>query len=124
MSQPTEQQVMEALSKVNDPELHRDLVSLDMVKDLRIEPEGKVSLRVDLTTPACPMKDRIREDVEAAVRAVPGVKEVNLTFGAQVRRAQREAETLIPQVKHVILVGAGKGGVGKSTVAQIGRAHV
>lgn len=117
MSQPTEQQVMEALSKVNDPELHRDLVSLDMVKDLRIEPEGKVSLRVDLTTPACPMKDRIREDVEAAVRAVPGVKEVNLTFGAQVRRAQREAETLIPQVKHVILVGAGKGGVGKSTVA-------
>lgn len=117
MSQPSERQVMEALSKVNDPELHRDLVSLNMVQDVRIEPEGKVSLRVDLTTPACPMKDRIRGDVESALRAIPGVREVDLSFGAQVRRAQREAESLLPQVKHVILVGAGKGGVGKSTVA-------
>src|SRR5690606_5722909 len=117
MSNPTEKQVMEALSKVNDPEHHRDLVSLNMVQDLRIEPGGKVSLRVDLTTPACPMKDRIRVDVEAAILALPGVKEVDLRFGAQVRRAQREAKELLPEVKHVILVGAGKGGVGKSTVA-------
>lgn len=117
MSQPTEREIMDALSKVNDPELHRDLVSLQMVQDVRIEPGGKVSLRVDLTTPACPMKDRIRDDVETALRAVPGVKEIDLQFGAQVRRAQRDAQALLPGVKNVILVGAGKGGVGKSTVA-------
>ncbi|HLV61476.1 MAG TPA: iron-sulfur cluster assembly protein, partial [Fredinandcohnia sp.] len=70
MSQPTEREILEALSRVQDPELHRDLVSLQMVQDVRVEPGGKVSLRVDLTTPACPMKDRIREDVEAALRAV------------------------------------------------------
>jgi ATP-binding protein involved in chromosome partitioning len=116
MSQPTERQVMEALSRVEDPELHRDLVSLNMVQDVRIE-GGRVSLRVDLTTPACPLKDRIRADVEAALRAIPGVTDVELSFGARMRRAHAQAEGLLPHVKHVILVGAGKGGVGKSTTA-------
>lgn len=116
MSQPTVEKVMEALSRVEDPELHRDLVSLNMVQDVRVE-GGRVSLQVNLTTPACPLRDRIRADVEAALRAIPGVTEIELRIGAQVRRAQRQADGLLPQVKNVVLVGAGKGGVGKSTVA-------
>src|SRR5690606_23610669 len=116
VSQPTVEKVMEALSRVEDPELHRDLVSLNMVQDVRVE-GGRVSLQVNLTTPACPLRDRIRADVEAALRAIPGVTEIELRFGAQVRRAQRQADGLLPQVKNVVLVGAGKGGVGKSTVA-------
>jgi ATP-binding protein involved in chromosome partitioning len=105
-----------ALRKVMDPELHRDLVSLGMIKDLKVEGET-VSLRVELTTPACPLKDSIGRDVEAALRAA-GAKRVELHWGAQVRSAPGVAESaLTPGVKNIILVGAGKGGVGKSTVA-------
>lgn len=117
MSKPTERDVMEALSQVNDPELHRDLVSLNMVQDVRIDADGGVKLRIDLTTPACPMKDRIRGDVEAAVRAIPGVSGVDVEFGSQVRVGKQQQEGFLPGVKNVILVGAGKGGVGKSTVS-------
>lgn len=117
MSQLSERDVMAALSKVNDPELHRDLVSLGMVQNVRIT-DGTVKLRIDLTTPACPMKDRIKADVEGALLAVPGVKAVELEWGSQVRRSSKGAQgDFIPGVKNVILVGAGKGGVGKSTVA-------
>lgn len=117
MSQVTEQQVMDALSRVNDPELHRDLVSLGMVQNVRIDADGAVRLRIDLTTPACPLKGKIQSDVEQAIRGIPGVSGVDVEFGAQVRKAQREMGALLPGVKNVILVGAGKGGVGKSTVA-------
>ncbi len=118
MSQLTEREVMAALSKVNDPELHKDLVSLNMVQDVRLLPGGAIKLRIDLTTPACPMKGKIQGDVEAALRALPSVTEVEVEWGAQVRRgAQQSKGSFIPGVKNVILVGAGKGGVGKSTVA-------
>lgn len=118
MRQPTERDVMEALSKVNDPELHRDLVTLKMVQNVRVDADGGVKLRIDLTTPACPMKGRIQSDVEAALRAIPGVTGVDLEWGAQVRAApQRDPSGFLPGVKNVVLVGAGKGGVGKSTVA-------
>lgn len=118
MSQVTERDVLQALSRVNDPELHRDLVSLNMVQNVRVE-GGTIRLRIDLTTPACPLKGRIQQDVEAALRALPGVESVELEWGAQVRRgrAREKGVDLIPGVKHVILCGAGKGGVGKSTVA-------
>ncbi len=107
---------LEALRKVMDPELHRDLVSLGMVKDLRVEGDA-VRVRVELTTPACPLKDTIGRDVEAALRGV-GFKRVEISWGAQVRAAPGAAEGgLTPGVKNIILVGAGKGGVGKSTVA-------
>lgn len=117
MSQVTERHVMDALSKVNDPELHRDLVSLGMVQNVRIGDGGAVALRIDLTTPACPLKGKIQQDVEAAVRAIPGVSSVEVEFGAQVRKAQRQQGDFLPGVKNIVLVGAGKGGVGKSTVA-------
>jgi ATP-binding protein involved in chromosome partitioning len=105
-----------ALRKVMDPELHRDLVSLGMVKDLQVDGEA-VKLEIELTTPACPLKDTMGRDVEAALRAA-GAKRVELRWGARVRSAPGVAEGgLTPGVKNVILVGAGKGGVGKSTVA-------
>jgi ATP-binding protein involved in chromosome partitioning len=107
---------LEALKKVNDPELHRDLVGLGMIKDLVVEGTA-VSLKVELTTPACPLKDTISKDVEAALRGA-GASAVKITWGAQVRSAPGvAAASLTPGVKNIILVGAGKGGVGKSTVA-------
>ncbi|WP_221088182.1 Mrp/NBP35 family ATP-binding protein [Deinococcus aquaedulcis] len=104
--------VLSALSTVNDPELHRDLVSLGMIEQVQIE-AGAVHVKVNLTTPACPLKGQIESDVRAAVLTVPGVQTVNVTFGATVRAAQ----PALPGVKHVVLVGSGKGGVGKSSVA-------
>jgi ATP-binding protein involved in chromosome partitioning len=106
---------LEALRKVIDPELHRDLVSLGMVKDLVVD-GAAVSLKVELTTPACPLKDTIGKDVEAALRAV-GASSVKIAWGAQVRAMPGAQGQLAPGVKNIILVGAGKGGVGKSTVA-------
>ena len=107
---------LQALKKVIDPELRRDLVSLGMVKDLAVDGET-VRLKVELTTPACPLKDTIGKDVKAALEGA-GFKRVELTWGAQVRSAPGVAQAqLTPGVKNIILVGAGKGGVGKSTVA-------
>jgi len=107
---------LQALTKVIDPELRRDLVSLGMVKDLAVDGET-VRLKVELTTPACPLKDTIGKDVKAALEGA-GFKRVELTWGAQVRSAPGVAQAqLTPGVKNIILVGAGKGGVGKSTVA-------
>lgn len=114
----TEASILAALRLVNDPELHKDLVTLDMVKDLRIDGD-RVMLKVELTTPACPLKDKIEGDVRAALLAVPGVKAVEVAWGAQVRSSSGKAPQgdLVPGVKNIVLVGAGKGGVGKSTVA-------
>ncbi len=110
------QTALEALKKVMDPELHRDIVSLGMVKDLRVE-NGAVRLKVELTTPACPLRDTIGKDVEGALRGA-GASSVSIAWGAQVRGAPGVAEAaLTPGVKNIVLVGAGKGGVGKSTVA-------
>ncbi len=105
-----------ALKKVIDPELRRDLVSLGMVKDLAVDGDA-VRLKVELTTPACPLKDVIGRDVKAALEGA-GFKRVDLVWGAQVRSAPGVAHgQLTPGVKNIVLVGAGKGGVGKSTVA-------
>jgi ATP-binding protein involved in chromosome partitioning len=107
---------LEALRKVLDPELRRDLVSLGMVKDLSVEGDA-VKLKVELTTPACPLKDTIGKDVTAALQGA-GFRRVEIGWGAQVRSAPGVAQSqLTPGVKNIILVGAGKGGVGKSTVA-------
>ena len=103
----------EALRTVNDPELHRDLVSLGMVKDVSVE-GGRVDIAIDLTTPACPLKGKIEGDVRAAVARIPGVERVDISFGSQVRAA---AQSELPGVKHIVAIGSGKGGVGKSTVA-------
>ncbi len=106
------------MSKVIDPELHIDIVRAGMVKDLRID-GGKILLKVELTTPACPMKAQIEKDAEAALKGVPGLESFKIEWGAKVRPAPQgtSKDSLLPGVKNVVLVGAGKGGVGKSTVA-------
>ncbi len=111
----TEEAIRDALSAVMDPELNQDLVSLGMVGSLSIQ-DDLVSLRIDLTTPACPLKDKIESDVRAALNPL-GIAQLDLTFGAQVRSQAGGQKPLLPGIKNVIAVGAGKGGVGKSTVA-------
>ena len=111
--------VLEALKVVQDPDLHRDIVSLGFIKDLNID-RGDVSFTIELTTPACPVKDQMRDQARAAVMAVPGVTGVNVNMTASVRAAGIGGEggrAPIPGVKNIIAVGAGKGGVGKTTVA-------
>ncbi|ATB39600.1 Mrp/NBP35 family ATP-binding protein [Cystobacter fuscus] len=117
----SERDILAAMSKVMDPELHIDLVKAGMVKDVRVEGD-KAKLKIELTTPACPMKGKIQADAEAALKQVPGLKTFDIEWGAQVRSAPAgmggpQGQALLPQVKNVILVGAGKGGVGKSTVS-------
>ncbi|MCL4730226.1 MAG: ATP-binding protein, partial [Planctomycetes bacterium] len=112
----TEADVKAALKGVQDPDLHRDLVELGMVKDIRVS-AGSIELTVELTTPACPLKDKIAADVTAALKTRLGVREVNVNMTANTARLQKTAVDLIPGVRNVIFVGSGKGGVGKSTVA-------
>ena len=112
---------MGQLKKVQDPELHQDLVTLNMVKQVQIA-DGQVCITIELTTPACPMKDRIRNDVIAAVRELGDpIKQVEIRFTADVKKApsaeNAAANNPLPTVKHIVAVGAGKGGVGKSTVS-------
>jgi ATP-binding protein involved in chromosome partitioning len=108
-------QVMAALRTVQDPELFKDIVTLNMVKDVRLDGDH-VYINVELTTPACPRKETIQRDVEAALHK-PGASQVTLEFSANTRGAAGPKRDVLPQVKNVIAVGAGKGGVGKSTVA-------
>ncbi|WP_028457994.1 iron-sulfur cluster carrier protein ApbC [Chloroflexus sp. Y-396-1] len=113
----SEEQILAALRQVQEPELGGDLVSRQMVKHIAIC-DGIVRCTIELTTPACPLKDQIRAEAEAAVQAVPGVKEVHIDFTANVRRpAGIPEQAAIPGVANVVAVAAGKGGVGKSTVA-------
>ncbi len=110
---PNEAAVLEALSQVQEPELHKDLVSLGMVKDLAIS-GGKVSFTLELTTPACPLRDRIEREATEAVRSVEGVSEVALKFSANVPRSRGLIDR---PIRNTVAVGSGKGGVGKSTIA-------
>jgi ATP-binding protein involved in chromosome partitioning len=110
----TVEQVLAALGKVNDPEIHKDLVALGMVKDVAIS-GGDVAFTIELTTPACPLKAIIQQDAEAAVRTIPGVSGVSITWSAQVRNPV--SATSLPGIKNTVAIGSGKGGVGKSTVA-------
>ena len=111
--------VLDALKVVQDPDLHKDIVTLGFIKDLTIN-SGRVSFAIELTTPACPVKDLMRDQAHAAVSALPGVTAVDITMTASVRQTGVGGEggrAPIPGVKNVIAVGAGKGGVGKTTVA-------
>src|SRR5262245_47016059 len=118
MNTVSQENILAALGKVQDPELHRDIVSLGMVKNLAVS-DGNVSFTVELTTPACPLRETIENDCKKVLAQVPGVSSLEIKFGAQVRGSKAGAgqTDLLPTVKNVVLVAAGKGGVGKSTVA-------
>ena len=124
MAEITELQIMNALKNVHDPEIHRSIVELNMVRDLKIR-NGKVGFTLALTIPECPLRDQIAMEAKQTVLSLPGVSEVEVKLGAM-NEAERQA-ILHPkqekpslaknnQIKHVIAVMSGKGGVGKSLV--------
>jgi len=113
MSGVTKAQVLVALSKVMDPEIQKDLVSLKMIKDIEIT-GSQVNFTVELTTPACPLRNQIQNDAKNAVLALDGVDEVNVKMGARVQADEKIKDL---SIKNIIAVGSGKGGVGKSTIA-------
>src|SRR5512138_2868489 len=112
----TEKDVLGALSKVQEPELHRDLVSLGMVKNIAID-KGKVSLTIVLTTPACPLTDVMEQQAKAAVQQLPGVKQVDVQWESNVPSDGRIMGQMNLPLRNTIAISSGKGGVGKSTVA-------
>lgn len=112
----TKESVMTALSKVQEPELHKDLVTLNMIRDLEIE-GNKVKFTVMLTTPACPLRGQIEKETKQAVMSVGGVESVEVKLSSDIPNDGRMRGLVNTTIKNAIAVGSGKGGVGKSTVS-------
>jgi len=110
------QGILAALSRVQEPELHRDLVSLGMIKDLTFE-RGRAAFTIELTTPACPLRDQIVREARQAVEAVPGVQQVEVRTTSNVRSDGRARGLISMPIRNAVAVASGKGGVGKTTVA-------
>ncbi len=116
MTEVTESAVLDALRTVQDPDLHRDIVSLEFIQDLKIC-GGAVGFTLQLTTPACPVKEQLKQQAHDAVAALPGVEVVNVRLTARVKSSLGPASAAAGSIKNVVAVTSGKGGVGKTTCA-------
>ena len=116
MAETTKEAILNALRAVKDPDLHQDIVSLGFVTQHTIC-DGAVKVTINLTTPACPVKDDLKRQAEAILRALPGVKSVQVDMTAVVKAQEGPPRKIAPDIKHFVAVSSGKGGVGKSTVA-------
>ena len=117
----SEDLVLQTLKTVKDPDLHRDIVSLGFIKDLKVH-NGSVNFTIELTTPACPVKDQLKQECESKVRALPGVKEVRVEMTSSTRgRSRSESAAILPGVRNIIAVASGKGGVGKMMLSKVNR---
>lgn len=115
-STPTEKSILDALRTVKDPDLHKDIVTLNFIKNLKVD-GGKVAFTIELTTPACPVKDQMQRWAREAVLKVPGVRDVEIQMTSVVRTGTASpGKQSLPGVKNIVAVGSGKGGVGKTTV--------
>ena len=112
----TSESILAALGKVQEPELHRDLVSLNMIRDIEIK-GGSVTFSIVLTTPACPLRDSIEKQARQAVFSIPGVKKVNIKMDSSVPDDGRKRGLLNLPIRNSLAVASGKGGVGKSTIS-------
>ncbi len=113
----TTEQIEKALSTVIEPELKKDLITLNFIRNIEIS-GNDVSFTIMLTTPACPMKDVLKNESTAAIRShIPEVGNIDITFDSEVRSDGRIADKLDLPIKNIIAVSSGKGGVGKTTVA-------
>jgi len=119
MAAPSAERILQTLAQIRDPDLGRDVVSLGMIKDLEVDAYGKVSFTFELTTPACPVRDRFKNQAQDLVGGLEGVTGVDVHMTANVRPAfmRPKPNEVLPGVKQTIAIASGKGGVGKSTVA-------
>src|SRR3954462_3636531 len=127
MEPMTKDAILQALESVIDPELHRNIVELDMVRSIEIHDNGVIDVMVSLTTPGCPIRNHFQTGVADAVKALEGVTHVNVSFDVltpqqkqtlqqKLGRAGGLPSGALAQVANVLCIGSGKGGVGKSTL--------